>query len=95
MRLPERIVPMADDTTISVCPDCLELISACTCIWKIMRLEPNYSIYPPRTTTALLSDDKFDHSTVVCSPLLDDFHKVVIIIIIIFIIIIIIMYTSA
>lgn len=60
---------MAD---VSVCPDCLELVGACTCIWKIMRLEPNYSVYCTAS-----SDNKLDNPPfVTMSPTCDEFYKV-------------------
>ncbi|XP_060845013.1 transcription factor kayak isoform X1 [Rhopalosiphum padi] len=69
MLQPAQMVPSSDiynDSSSSVCRDCLDPVGLCTCSWQIMQLDASYSIYttlnddttkrPPSTTSSFFSD---------------------------------------
>lgn len=48
MLLPAQMVPSSgiyNNSSTSVCPDCLDPVTTCTCSWQILQLDASYSIY--------------------------------------------------
>lgn len=48
MLLPAQMVPSSgiyNDSSSSICPDCLDPVTTCTCSWQILQLDASYSIY--------------------------------------------------